>query len=469
MLDAVVIGSGPNGLAAAIALAREGRSVQVLEAKGAPGGGARSAELTLPGFVHDVCSTVHPLAKASPFFRQLGLEEHGLAWCESAAPLAHIVDEERVVTLERSVAATAEQLGSDGPRYRALMQPFVDHFDELMDDLLGPLRMPRHPVRFARFGLSALRSQNGLNRRFREPATRALLAGMAAHAMLPLGSWGTASFALVLGLAGHAVGWPVVQGGTRELTRALVAKLRALGGELRVDCEVRSVADLPAARVYLFDTTPRQLLRIAPAWLSPSYRRRLERYRYGPGIFKLDWALSEPIPWRDERCRRATTVHLAGTAEQIDLAETAPQEGHIAAEPFVLVAQPTLVDRMRAPAGRHVGWAYIHVPLGSTEDVSELVERRIERFAPGFREVILGRDVRHTGDLETYNANYVGGDINGGSARFSQLLFRPVVRLDPYRTSNPKVLLCSSSTPPGGGVHGLCGFWAARSALRLLG
>lgn len=442
--------------------------MQVLEAKGAPGGGARSAELTLPGFIHDVCSTVHPLARASPFFRELGLEEYGLAWGESEAPLAHIVSEEHVVTLERSIDATAAQLGVDGDRYRQLVTPFVERFDELLDAFLGPLRMPRDPIFFARFGLLALRSMNGLNRRFRDPGTRALLAGMAAHSMLPLGNAATASFALVLGLAGHAVGWPVVRGGTRELTRALVQKLGSLGGELCVDHEVRSSADLPPARVYLFDLTPRQLIDIVPEWLTSSYRRRLDAYRYGPGIFKMDWALQAPIPWRDARCRRATTVHLAGTAEEIDLAETAPHMGKVAPEPFVLVVQPTLADSTRAPAGQHVGWAYVHVPLGSTDDLTELIERRIERFAPGFRDLILGRQVRHTGELQAYNANYVGGDINGGSARFSQLLFRPVVRFDPYRTSNPQVLLCSSSTPPGGGVHGLCGYWAARSALRLL-
>ena len=442
--------------------------MQVLEAKGAPGGGARSAELTLPGFIHDVCSTVHPLARASPFFRQLGLEEYGLAWRESESPLAHIVSEQHVVTLERSVEATAAQLGADGERYRDLMSPLVESFDEMLGAFLGPLRVPRDPISFGRFGLLALRSMNGLNRRFCEPGTRALLAGMAAHAMLPLGATATASFALVLGLAGHAVGWPVVQGGTRELTRALVQKLADLGGELRVDYEVRSVADLPPARVYLFDVTPHQLVSIVPEWLTSRYHGRLERYRYGPGVFKLDWALSEPIPWRDARCRRATTVHLAGTAEQIDLAETAPHIGKVAAEPFVLVVQPTIADTTRAPIGQHVGWAYIHVPLGHTGDLTELVEQRIERFAPGFRDIILGRHVRDTAELRAYNANYVGGDINGGSARFSQLLFRPVVRLDPYRTSNPQVLLCSSSTPPGGGVHGLCGYWAAKSALRLL-
>jgi phytoene dehydrogenase-like protein len=469
MLDAVVIGSGPNGLAAALALAEAGRSVRVLEARAEPGGGARSAELTLPGFVHDMCSTVHPLARASPFFRRFPLEAAGLTWCESEAPLAHVLDEHQVVLQERSIDATAKQFGPDGGRYVDLMSPLVDSFERLIDMFLGPLRFPSQLGTFARFGCSALRSMNGLAKRFRDPGVRALLGGMAAHAMLPLSAPATASFALVLGMAGHAVGWPVARGGTRALTQALVTTLESLGGEVYVGQEVLSTADLPPARVYLFDVTPRQLLAIAPDWLSPGYRRRLGRYRYGPGVFKMDWALREPVPWRDPRCRRATTVHLAGTLEEMDAAETAVHQGRIPPLPFVLFVQPTVADASRAPTGQHVGWAYMHVPSASNEDLTTLIEGRIERFAPGFRDVILARHVRTATEMEMYNPNYVGGDINGGSAQLSQLLFRPVLRANPYRTSNRRIFVCSSSTPPGGGVHGLCGYWAARSALLELG
>jgi len=465
MLDAVVVGSGPNGLAAAITLAEAGRSVRVLEARSEPGGGARSAELTLPGFVHDMCSTVHPLGRASPFFRRLGLEAGGLSWCESEAPLAHVLDLDAVVLLERSVVETARQFGTDAARYEDLMSPLVERFDDVVDLFLGPLRLPKHPGLFAQFGRSALRSMNGLARPFADPAVRALLGGMAAHAMLPLSALGTASFALVLGMSGHKVGWPVACGGTAALTRALVRTLEALGGEVTLGHEVRKVADLPPARVVLFDVTPQQLLRIAPDWLSRSYRSRLGRYRYGPGVFKIDWALSAPVPWRDPRCLRATTVHLAGTLEGMDAAEESVHRGRVSPEPFILFTQPTLADPSRAPAGQHVGWAYTHVPPGSDEDFTTVIERRIEHFAPGFRDVILARHVRSARQMEAYNANYVGGDINGGSAELGQLLFRPLLRLDPYRTSHRRVFLCSSSTPPGGGVHGLCGHFAARSAL----
>jgi len=465
MLDAVVVGSGPNGLAAAITIAEAGHSVRVLEAKAEPGGGARSAELTLPGFVHDMCSTVHPLGRASPFFRRLALEAAGLSWCESEAPLAHVLDVESVVIQERSVVETALQFGADAARYEDLMSPLVERFDDVMDLFLGPLRLPKHPGLFAEFGITALRSMNGLGRRFGDPGARALLGGMAAHAMLPLSAPATASFALVLGIAGHKVGWPIARGGTVAFTRALVRTLEALGGELTLGHEVRATADIPPARVVLFDLTPRQLLRIAPDWLSGTYRARLGRYRYGPGVFKIDWALSAPVPWRDPRCLRATTVHLAGTLEEMDAAETAVHRGRVSPEPFVLFTQPSLADPSRAPLGQHTGWAYTHVPPDSDEDLTGVIERRIEHFAPGFRDVILARHVRTARQMEAYNANYVGGDINGGSAVLSQLLFRPVMRLDPYRTSHPRAFLCSSSTPPGGGVHGLCGHFAARSAL----
>lgn len=464
-MDALVIGSGPNGLAAALSLAENGCSVRVLEARDEPGGGARSAELTLPGFVHDPCSTILPLGRASPFFRRLQLEAQGLEWCESEAPLVHVLDTEKAIVQERSIEATASQFGEDAPRYLDLMSPLVERFDELMEMFLGPPRVPKHPLLFARFGLLALRSMAALGGRFRDPGARALLGGMAAHSMLPLSRAGTASFALMLAASGHAVGWPVARGGTRALTQALVRELGKLGVEIELGREVSSTRDLPPARVYLFDVTPRQLVKIAPDWLSKGFLRRLGHYRHGPGVFKIDWALSEAVPWRDPRCRKATTVHLSGTLEQMNAAETSVARGRVAEQPFVLFAQPTLVDPSRAPLGQHVGWAYIHVPSGSSEDLTALVEQRIEHFAPGFRDTILARHVRSASQMQAYNPNYVGGDINGGSARLSQLVFRPLVQLDPYRTSNPRVFLCSSATPPGGGVHGLCGYWAAQSAL----
>lgn len=464
--DVVVVGAGPNGLAAAITLARAGLSTLVVEACATPGGGARSAESTVPGFLHDVCSTVHPLGAASPFFRSLRLERHGLEWIHPDAPLAHVLGDRSTVLLERSLAATAAGLGPDGAAYHDLLQPLVARFAELVAMILGPLRFPSSPLLLARFGLAALRSMHGLARRFEGARAPALLGGIAAHAMLPLGRIATASFGLVLASAGHAVGWPIARGGSRAITDALVACLRAAGGTLEAGWSVSHLRELPHARAYLLDVTPRQALAIAGHVLPAAYRGRLARFRYGPGVFKMDWALRGPVPWRDPAVARAATVHLAGDLAEVAAAEAAVHAGRVPERPFVLFVQPSGFDASRAPRGMHVAWAYCHVPNGSRVDASRAIEAQIERFAPGFRDLILARTARDSAAMEAYDANYVGGDINGGSSDLGQLFFRPVASADPYATPAPGVFLCSSSTPPGGGVHGMCGMWAAHSVLR---
>ncbi len=466
--DAIVVGSGPNGLAAAITLARAGRSVVVYEAHPTVGGGMRSAELTLPGFIHDICSTVQGTSVASPFFRDLDLGRFGLELIDPPAPLAHPLDGGRAAILERSVAETAAGLGADGAAYRRLMGPLVRDADKIMDLVLAPIfRIPRHPLAAARFGLPALRSAVGLaGGRFRGDEGRALLTGVSAHSMLRLDRPLTASFGLVLAITAHAYGWPVVRGGTQRLADALAAELRSLGGEIVTDHPVESLADLPPSRAVLFDTTPKALARIAGSRLSERYRRKLEGFRYGPGIVKLDWALSAPIPWQAEGPERAGTIHVGGTMDEIRAAEAEVAAGRHPERPFVLVVQQSRFDPTRAPDGGHTGWAYCHVPSGSTFDMTERIEAQVERFAPGFRDTILARSVRLPADIEAYNPNYIGGDINGGIQDLRQLFTRPVARLDPYGTPTRGIYLCSSSTPPGGGVHGMCGVWAARSALR---
>lgn len=464
--DAVVVGAGPNGLATAIELARAGRSTLVVEASATPGGGCRSAELTQPGFVHDHCAAVHPLGVASPFFRTLPLERHGLTWIEPPTPLAHVLTDGDTVTLERTVEATAAQLGRDADAYHELMSPLVARFDALLPMLLGPLRLPAHPLLLARFGWQALRSMKGLAAsRFVQDAAPALLAGIAAHAMVPLDQAATASFALVLALAGHAVGWPIARGGSQAIIDALVGYLRELGGELECGHPVARLSELPRARAYVLDVSARHLLTLAGDRLPASYQRRVASFRYGPGVYKLDWALRAPIPWRDPACSRAGTVHLSGTLGEVAGAIEAVHAGEIAPRPFVLLTQPSLFDPTRAPDGMHTAWAYCHVPNGSTLDAAAAIEAHIERFAPGFGETILARSTRNAIEMERYNPSYVGGDINGGAADLRQLFTRPVARLDPYSTPAPDVFLCSSSTPPGGGVHGMCGHWCARSVL----
>jgi len=466
--DAIVIGSGPNGLGAAVELARSGRSVVVYEANETIGGGCRSAELTLPGFRHDVCSAFHPMGAASPFLRSLDLAREGLEWIQPDAPVAHPLDDGTAVVLERSLERTVEGLGPDGRSYRRLIAPLVADWDKLAEDSLGPLlRVPRHPLAMARLGLVAVRPARMLARSaFRGERARALFAGIAAHSMLPLDTPLTASFGLVLAVLGHVVGWPVAGGGSQRIADALAARLRSLGGAIETGRRVASLAELPAARAYLCDVTPAQLDRVAADRLSPGYRAKLRRYRRGIGVFKIDYALDGPIPWRAAECLRAGTVHLGGTLDEISACEDAIARGRVPARPFMLVGQQSLFDPTRAPAGKHTAWVYCHVPNGATVDMTERMEAQLERFAPGFRDRVLARSVMPPAEIERYNENNAGGDIAGGSHGGLQYIARPFPRLDPYATSAREVYLASAATPPGAGAHAMCGYRAARSALR---
>jgi phytoene dehydrogenase-like protein len=471
--DAIVVGAGPNGLAAAITLAQAGRSVVVYEASETIGGGSRTKELTLPGFRHDVCSAIHPLGVGSPFFRTLPLDRYGLEWIYPPAPLAHPLDDGAAV-LERSLGAMEASLGkSDAAAWRSLFAPFVEEWESLAQGILGPLRpgfQIAHPLislRMARFAVSALQPARMLaERTFHGERARALFGGMAAHAMLPLERPVSAAIALVLGTLGHLIGWPFPKGGSQAFVDALAAHLRSLGGKIVTGVEVTELRELPGSRAVLFDVTPRQVLRIAGDALPEGYRQRLETYRYGPGVFKVDYALDGPIPWKDATCARAGTVHIGGTLEEIAFAEQSVSRGIVPARPFVLLAQQSLFDATRAPEGKHTAWAYCHVHNGCEVDMTARIEAQIERLAPGFHDRILARHTLNPAEMEAYNANYIGGDINGGVQDLGQLFTRPVARLDPYATPNKRLYICSSSTPPGGGVHGMCGYYAARSALR---
>ncbi|MVM31996.1 NAD(P)-binding protein [Spirosoma sp. HMF4905] len=469
--DAVVVGSGPNGLSAAIVLVRAGLSVVVLEAQHTIGGGTRSAELTLPGFVHDIGSAIHPLAAGSPLFQRLPLAEHGLEFIYPPISAAHPFDGGRVATLVGSVDETARTLGVDEQAYHKLFDSVVRHWPTMAADVLGPLRFPKHPLDMAQFGLDALLPATVVANRFQTTEARGLWAGMAAHAIQPLTNLTTAAIALVLMTASHLRGWPMPKGGSQSIANALASYFNSLGGEIEVDRTVHSLSDLPKSRVVLFDLTPKQLLsivgdRFSNGLANQIYRKQLEHYRYGPGIFKIDWALDGPIPFTAPECHRAGTVHLGGTLEEIVDAEQRTCNGQHPDRPFVLLAQQSLFDSSRAPAGKHTAWAYCHVPNGSTLDRTDAIEKQVERFAPGFRDRILARHTMNTAQVEAWNPNYVGGDINGGIIDIRQLYTRPTIGLTPYQTSEPGIFICSSATPPGGGVHGMCGYHAARVALR---
>ncbi|MGI8426691.1 MAG: phytoene desaturase family protein [Actinomycetota bacterium] len=465
--DAIVVGSGPNGMAAAITLARAGRSVTVYEAAPTIGGGCRSAELTLPGFIHDVCSAVHPLAAASPFFLNTPLKEHGLELIQPDIPLAHPQDDGSANALYRGVEETAGGLEQDEAAYRRLMNPLVASSSELIEDIMAPLGLPGHPFKMAAFGLKAARSASALGRSVFEGArARALFAGLAAHSMLPLDLSPSGGFGLMLGLLGHSAGWPVAKSGSQKIADSMGACLKSLGGEIVTGQAVQDIEELPRARAYLFDVGPRQLARIAGARFPAQYLRRLARYRYGPGVFKVDWALNEPVPWMAEKCRGAGTLHLGGAMEEIEIAEKQVSRGVVPPKPFVLFSQPSIFDDSRSPKGKHTAWGYCHVPHGSGVDMTERIEDQVERFAPGFRDCILAKATMNSGQMEKYNGNYIGGDINGGVQDLRQLFTRPVARFPVYSTPDSSIYICSSSSPPGGGVHGMCGYHAARSALR---
>ena len=465
VVDAVIVGAGPNGLAAGIVLAQAGKRVRIYEANEEIGGGARSGSLTLKGFTHDVCSAVHPLAVGSPFFRSLPLARCGLEFIYPPAALAHPFDDGTAVLLHRSVETTSQQLGSDEPAYRKLMGPLVRSWPHISEDILGPLRLPRHPIALARFGVHAIRSAKALvGSYFKEAKTRAFFAGMSAHSSISLDHLGTAAFGLVLGASGHSLGWPIPRGGAQAMSNALAAYFGELGGEIVTGKRIGSPGDIPTVRATLFDVTPQQLLAIAGERFPPRYKRKLRQFRYGPGVFKMDWALSGPVPWKATECAQAATVHLGGSFQEIIDSERDAWEGRINARPFIIACQPSLFDSSRAPVGQHTFWAYCHVPNGSSADMVNIIEDQIERFAPGFRKLVLARNVLSPALLEKHNANLVGGDISGGAHTLAQLFTRPTLRT--YSTPVRGVYICSSSTPPGAGVHGMCGYHAARVALR---
>lgn len=464
--DAVVVGAGPNGLAAAITLQTQGLSVLLIEGKSSIGGGLRSAELTLPGFTHDICSAIHPLGAGSPFFNTLPLEAYGLQWVRPTIAAAHPYEDGAAAALLDTVEDTAGSLGKDDAAYRRLLGPLTKEWPSLAPQLLGPLRFPEHPLSLARFGLLGLPSVAILARRFQTREARGLLAGMAAHSMQPLTSLSTAAVALIFLMAGHTKGWPFPRYGSSRLADALGAYFQSLGGSIQTGTPIISLNQLPASKALLLDLSPRQLLELGGHRWSRLYQWQLEKYRYGMGVFKVDWALAEPIPFKAEACRSAGTVHLGGTFEEIAAGEAQTFRGTPTEAPFVLLAQQSLFDPSRAPQGKHTGWAYCHVPNGSRRDMTAVIETQVERYAPGFRERILARHVMDTVQMEAYNPNYIGGDINGGNLDIGQLFTRPALRRSPYRTSAKGIYLCSASTPPGGGVHGMCGYYAARRALK---
>jgi phytoene dehydrogenase-like protein len=464
--DAVVIGSGPNGLAAAITLQQQGLSVLLLEAKDTIGGGTRTAELTLPGFHHDVCSAILPMAATSPFFTTLPLEQYGLEYLYPPVEAAHPFDDGSAAVLKRSVSETARLLGADEAAYLSLMQQVVADWPLIAKDILGPLRFPKYPLRMARFGLKALPSAATISKRFITEKAKGLWAGMTAHSIQPLTNYTTSAIGLVLSAAGHLYGWPVPKGGAISVANALARYFESLGGKIQTGFTVSNLQQLPSAHAVLFDVTPKQLMAIAGDQFSDLYKWQLNRFRYGMGVFKVDWALDGPIPFTAPECREAGTVHIGNTFKEIASSEQFTASGGHPQRPFVLLAQQSLFDDSRAPAGKHTAWAYCHVPNGSTVDMTNIIEEQVERFAPGFKQLILARHTFNTLELQRYNPNYIGGDINGGIIDLGQLYTRPAIRLSPYKTSAKSIYICSSSTPPGGGVHGMCGHHAARQALK---
>lgn len=465
--DAVVIGSGPNGLSAAVRLSQEGLNVLVLEAKSTIGGGTRTQEITEPGFLHDICAGVLPTTAGSPFLNTLNLNQYGLEFIYPDLPYAHPLDHGEAVAVYRSLEKTMAHLAADGKNYEHLFSEFIDHWKFLTEDIYGTLRFPYHPLLMARFGwYGALSAKLLSNSMFKLARTKALFAGCAAHSILPLNRAFTASFGLVLGSSAHTVGWPIAKGGSASVTNALAELLKSQGGSIQTNYEVNSLSDIPEAKAILFDLTPHQIVEIADDQLPSRYKKSLQNYQYGPGSFKVDWALTEPVPWENEDCKKAGTLHLGGTFEEIAEAEQAVWEGKHHDKPYILLSQPSLFDDTRAPEGKHTLWAYCHVPNGSEKDMTEVIENQIERFAPGFKETIISKSTMNTKQFESYNANYLGGDINGGAQFFNQLFGRPVLKWDPYKIPENSMYICSSSTPPGGGVHGMCGYNAAQSVLK---
>lgn len=464
--EAIIVGAGPNGLAAAITLQKQGLSTLLLEGSDSVGGGMRTKELTLPGFKHDICSAIHPMAIASPFFRTLPLAEHGLHFVKPHYAAAHPLDHISAAMLHNSVAETAAGLGRDAAAYRDLVAQVADGWESLSTAIMGPLRYPANPIQLASFGIKALQPASWTAQRFRTEQGKALWAGLAAHGIQPLSNWTTSAIALVLAAVGNKHGWPVPVGGSQAIADALASYYQSLGGKIQLNCWLSDRGELPDHKVLILDITPAQLLKIEGLGFSNRYSKQLQKYRYGMGVFKLDWALSAKTPFADKRCQEAATVHLGNTFAEIAAAERAAHAGRRVEKPFVLFTQPSAFDDTRAPAGQHTAWAYCHVPNGSTEDYTEVIEQQVERFAPGFRETILARHKFAAVEMETYNPNYVGGDINGGIMDLFQLYTRPTLSLTPYRTSNRAVYICSSSTPPGGGVHGMSGYHAAKTALR---
>jgi phytoene dehydrogenase-like protein len=464
--DAIVVGSGPNGLSAAILMQQNGLSVLLVEGKKTIGGGLRSAELTLPGYLHDTCSAVHPLAVASPFFEKLPLNAHGLEYIYPTIAAAHPFDNGTAAIIKHTVEKTASLLGEDEHAYLKLMQPVVSDWPLIANDILAPFHYPKHPLAMARFGLPALTSARHLAKRFKTDKARGLFAGMAAHSMQPLSNIATSAIALVLMTTAHLKGWPIPKGGSNQIANALASYFISLGGKIETNVYVKSLEQLPSSHAVLFDVTPKQLLQIAGHRFSSIYKWQLERYRYGMGVFKIDWALGSPIPFIAAGCREAGTIHIGNTVEEITTGEQQIWDGKIPEKPYVLLAQPSLFDATRAPLGKHTAWAYCHVPNGSKTDMTDAIEKQVERFAPGFRDTILAKHTMNTEQIEEYNPNYIGGDINGGVIDIGQLFTRPVLRWSPYKTSAKGIYICSSSTPPGGGVHGMCGYHAAKKALK---